>query len=78
MADSFAEAPATEAPATFTGMFVCVRFVVGVEVLVVVRGGGGGTKRLERSRSRRWCLARSLAAVSLRDCRHFLVALEES
>ena len=77
MADFFAKAPAMEAPAVFTGMFVCVRFVAGVGVLVVARGGGG-MKRLERSRSRRWRLARSLATVSSRDCRRFLVALDES
>ena len=71
MADFFAEAPATEAPAGFTGTFVYVWFVVGVGVFVIVRGGGGGTKCLERSRSRRWCLARSLAMVSSRDCRRF-------
>ena len=68
MADFFAEAPAVEAPTAFTGVFLCVGFVVGVGVLVIVRGDGGGTKRLERSRSKRWRLARSLATVSLRDC----------
>ena len=78
MADFFAEAPAMEAPASFAGVFLCVGFVVGVGVLVVVRGDGGGTKRWERSRSRRWRLARSLATVSSRDCRRFSVALEES
>ncbi len=63
MADFFAETPAMEAPGVFTDMFVCVLFVAGVGALAVARGGGG-MKRLERSRSRRWRLASLLATVS--------------
>jgi hypothetical protein len=56
MADFFTEAPAIEAPVAFTGWVVWDRLVVGLGILVFVFVGGmeGGTKRLERSRSRRW------------------------
>lgn len=50
----------------------------GVVLLVAVLDGGGGVKRFEMLRSRRWRLARSVAMVSSMDCIRLTVALVES
>ena len=78
MADFFAVAPATKAPESFTAGVMVVWVLGVVFLLVVVLSGGGGVKRFEMLRSRRWRLARSVAMVSSMDCIRLTVALVES
>ena len=78
IADFFAVAPAIGAPVPFTGGRMVDLFARGIFLLVVVFGWAGGMKRLEMSRSRCWRLARSVAMVSSRHWRRFVVAFVDS